>query len=115
MKNIILNKLVQKATTIWSDIESEKATKIHVLNTVKERLASIATPLEENDVKVEIIRQTCRRLKELYPAYTKNVDDILLPFEHHLKFDHMAVLPFKQIDNLTYRIFMNQNMMGFVG
>ncbi|MBS2211663.1 hypothetical protein KEM09_09630 [Carboxylicivirga mesophila] len=114
MKNIILNKLVQKAATIWSDIESEKATKIHVLNTVKDRLAAIATPHEENDVKVEIVRQTCKRLKELYPAYAKNIDEILLPFEHHLKFDHMAVLPFKQIDSLTYRIFMNQNMMGFV-
>ncbi|MBR8536594.1 hypothetical protein KDU71_13550 [Carboxylicivirga sediminis] len=115
MKNIILNKLVQKATTIWSDIESERAKKIHVLNTVKDRLAAIATPHEENDVKVEIVRQTCKRLKELYPAYAKNIDEILLPFEHHLKFDHMAVLPFKQIDSLTYRIFMNQNMMGFVG
>ncbi len=115
MKNIILNKLVHRAATIWSDIESERAIKVNVLNTVKKRLAGFATPHEENDVKVEIVRQTCKRLKEMYPAYAKNVDEILLPFEHHLKFDNMAVLPFKQIDKLTYRIFMNQSMMGFVG
>jgi hypothetical protein len=115
MKNIILNKLVQKATLIWSDIESERAAKINVLNTVKKRLGAIATPIEENDVKIEIVRQTCRRLKEQYPAYSKNIDEILLPFEHHLKFDHMAVLPFKQLDKLTYRIFMNQSMLGFTG
>ncbi len=115
MKNMILNKLVNKATLIWSDIESERATKVNVLNTVKKRLGAIATPMEENDAKIEIVRQVCKRLKEQYPTYSKNVDEILLPFEHHLKFDNLAVLPFKQIDNLTYRIFMNQSMMGFVG
>ena len=115
MKNIILSKLIQKATLIWSDIESERTTKINVLNTVKERLSAIATPVEENEVKIEIVRQTCRRLKEQYPAYSKNIDEILQPFEHHLKFDHMAVLPFKQIDKLTYRIFMNQSMLAFTG
>ncbi|WP_439181663.1 hypothetical protein [Carboxylicivirga taeanensis] len=115
MKNIIFNKLIQKAAIIWSDIESEKATKIQILNTIKKRLEFFATPQEENDVKIEIVRQTCQRLKQMYPAYAKSVDDILTPFEHHLRFDNLAVLPFKQIDSLTYRIFMNQNMMGFVG
>lgn len=114
MKSLVLNKLVQRATSIWSDIESEKEIKINTLNTVKKRLAAIASPHEENDVKIEIVRQTCRRLKELHPAYAQSVDEILKPFEHHLKFDNMAVLPFKQIDALTFKIFMNQNMMGFV-
>ncbi|MBK3517484.1 VHS/ENTH/ANTH domain-containing protein [Carboxylicivirga marina] len=115
MKNMILDKLVKKATTIWSDIESEKELKVNALKTVKKRLETIATPQEENNVKIEIVRQTCRRLKELYPAYAHAIDEIIKPFEHHLKFDNIAILPFKQIDALTYRIFMNQNMMGFVG
>lgn len=114
MKNMVLDKLVQKATLIWSDIESEKEIKVNALNTIKNRLAAIATPCEENEVKIEIVRQTCRRLRELYPAYAQAIDEIIKPFEHHLKFDKMAVLPFKQIDALTFRIFMNQSMMGFV-
>ncbi|MCT4588570.1 MAG: hypothetical protein N4A71_12145 [Carboxylicivirga sp.] len=114
MKNMILNKLVQKATVIWSDIESKKETKVNILNVVKDRLAAIATPHEENDVKIEIVRQVCCRLKEQYPSYSQAVDEILNPFEHHLKFDSIAVLPFKQLDALTFRIFMNQSMMGFV-
>ncbi len=114
MKNLILDKLVQKASVVWSDIESEKEIKVKILNSVKKRLEGIASPQEENNVKIEIVRQTCRRLRELYPAYAQAIDEIIKPFEHHLKFDHLAVLPFKQIDALTFRIFMNQNLMGFV-
>ncbi|MCG8582161.1 MAG: hypothetical protein MI866_19725 [Bacteroidales bacterium] len=115
MKHMILDKLVQKASVVWSDIESEKELKIKTLNTVKKRLQHFASPQEENDVKIEIVRQTCRRLRELYPSYAQAIDEIIKPFEHHLKFDNLAVLPFKQIDALTFKIFMNQNMMGFAG
>ncbi|MCU4154870.1 hypothetical protein J1N10_02715 [Carboxylicivirga sp. A043] len=114
MKHMILDKLVQKASVVWSDIESEKEMKVRTLNSVKKRLEDIASPQEENDVKIEIVRQTCHRLRELYPSYAKAIDEIIKPFEHHLKFDNLAILPFKQIDALTFRIFMNQNMMGFV-
>jgi hypothetical protein len=115
MKNMILDKLIQKASVVWSDIESEKEIKVRTLNTVKKRLEDIASPQEENNVKIEIIRQTCQRLRNLYPSYAHAIDEIIQPFEHHLKFDNLAVLPFKQIDTLTFRIYMNQNMMGFVG
>lgn len=113
-QNDLLNKLVEKATNAWSDIDVERNIKVNALKTVNERLATIATPSEENNIKIEIIRQTCQRLKERYPSYINEVNKIVEPFEHHLKFDNMAVLPFKQIDSLTYRIFMNQNMMSFV-
>ncbi|GEM_PF-4862070 len=111
----IFNKLIEKATATWSDIESERKKKVGILDFVKARLADIATPAEENNVKIEIVRQTCKRLKELYPGYTGEIDEIVKPFEHHLKFDHIAVLPFKEIDSLTFRIYMNQNMLSFCG
>jgi len=111
----IINKLVEKGTRIWSNIETEQHNKINTLKIINKRLAAIASPVEENNVKVEIIRQTCKKLKELYPKYTKEVDNIVLPFEHNLKFDHIAILPFKQIDSLTFRIFMNQNIKSFIG
>jgi len=111
----IINKLVEKGTRIWSNIETESDNKINTLRNINKRLAALSSPREENNVKVEIVRQTCKKLKELYPKYAKEIDDIVLPFEHHLKFDHIAILPFKQIDSLTYRIFMHQSMMSFVG
>ena len=45
----------------------------------------------------------------------KDVDVIINRYEHNLKFDNMAVLPFKQIDALTYRIFLKQNLYAYTG
>ncbi len=110
----IMNKLIEKGTQIWSNIESEKIKKVNTLRDITQRLSLLASPLEQNNVKVEIVRQTCKKLKERYPGYAKEIDDIVLPFEYKLRFNDIAILPFKQIDSLTYRIFINQNMMSFV-
>lgn len=115
MRNTLINSLVQKAIVVWSDIESEREQRIDVLNTVRHSLAQIATPNEENNVKIDLVRRICERLRRMYPSYTNSIDEIVMPFEQHLTKDELAILPFKQIDELTYRIFMKQNMMGFVG
>jgi len=111
----LMNKFVQRGTQIWSSIETESEKRVNSLKLINQGLRTLATPKMENNVKVEIVRQTCKKLKQLYPRYAEEVDAISLPFEHHLKFDQMAVLPFKQIDSLTFRIFINQNMISFLG
>lgn len=111
----ILRKLVEKGTSAWTDIQLNISNKTKVLHHINQRLSSFATPYQENDVKIEIIRESCRSIKSKYPNYSKDVDVIINRFEHNLKFDNMAVLPFKQIDALTYRIFLKQNLYAFTG
>lgn len=111
----ILKKMVESGTKAWTDLELSIANKKKVLQQIRNRLALFAEPAQENNVKIEIVRQSCRFLKKTYPSYAKEADLIINRFEHHLKFDHMAVLPFKQIDALTYRIFIKENLYAFTG
>ncbi len=111
----ILKKLVEKGTRAWTDLELGIANKTKVLKQIHSRLALFAEPAEENNVKIEIIRQSCQFIKNTYPVYAKEADLIINRFEHHLKFDNMAVLPFKQIDALTYRIFLKENLYACTG
>jgi len=115
IRNEILNKLVENGTKAWTDIELNISNKIKVLQQINNRLSYLAEPEEENKVKIEIIRQSCQNIKHNYPGYAKEVDHIINQFEHHLRFDNMAILPFKQLDALTYRIFLKQNLLAFTG
>ena len=103
--------MVSRGALAWTDIELTKKKKTKVLNQIKKTLELMATPREENQVKIEIVRECCRNIRNQYPTYAREVDFIIKQFEHHLRFDSMAVLPFKQLDNLTYRIFLKQSLL----
>lgn len=111
----ILKKMVESGTKAWTDLELSISNKTKVLKQIHSRLAIFAGPAEENNVKIEIIRQSCKYLRDQYPVYAKEADLIINRFEHHLKFDQMAILPFKQIDALTYRIFLKENLYACTG
>ncbi|WP_430810654.1 MULTISPECIES: hypothetical protein [unclassified Carboxylicivirga] len=113
MKHIVISGLIEKVCSVWSDIDAGIEYKASVLKVVNNRLAELTSPQEENFIKIEIVRAICRQLKLRYPNYAKAVDDVLRPFEWQLQRDQMAVLPFKQIDTLTYRIYMQQTITGF--
>ncbi len=111
LREEMLRKMVSKGALAWTDIELTKKKKNKVLTQIKRTLELLATPKEENQVKIEIVRECCRSIRNQYPTYAPEVDLIIRQFEHHLRFDNMAVLPFKQLDNLTYRIFLKQSLM----
>ncbi|MCU4163316.1 hypothetical protein [Carboxylicivirga caseinilyticus] len=115
IRNEVLNKLVENGTKAWTNIELNITNKIKVLQHINNRLAYLAEPEEENKVKIEIIRQSCLKIRNDYPGYANEVDRIINQFEHHLRFDNMAILPFKQLDALTYRIFIKQNLLAYTG
>nr|WP_321450372.1 hypothetical protein [uncultured Carboxylicivirga sp.] len=115
IRNEVLDKLIENGTKAWTDIELNISKKIKVLQSINNRLSYLAKPEEENNVKIEIIRQSCKKIKNKYPGYANEVDHIINQFEHHLRFDNMAILPFKQLDALTYRIFIKQNIYAFTG
>ena len=111
LREEMLRKMVSRGALAWTDIELTKKKKNKILNQIKKTLELMATPKEENHVKIEIIRECCRSIRNQYPTFAREVDLIMIQFEHHLRFDSMAVLPFKQLDNLTYRIFLKQSLM----
>ena len=111
LREEMLRKMVNRGAIAWTDIELTKKKKTKILNQIKRTLELMATPKEENQVKIEIVRECCRNIRNQYPTFTREVDLIMKQFEHHLRFDSMAVLPFKQLDNLTYRIFLKQSLM----
>ncbi len=113
--NEILCRLVKKGTKAWTDIELNITNKTRILKQINWQLSCLAGPEYENNVKIEIIRQSCKNIKDKYPGYANEVDHIINQFEYHLKYDNMAILPFKQLDALTYRIFINQCLLAFTG
>lgn len=108
MREEILNRMISQGASVWTNIKLPKEKKTKVLTRINKSLQTLASPSEENMVKVEIIRESCRAIKKMHPGFSEEVDRIINQFEHHLKFDSMAVLPFRQIDALTFRIFMHQ-------
>lgn len=111
VRDEMLRQIVNRGALAWTDIELTRKKKNNVLKQIKRTLAQMATPKEENSVKIEIIRECCRNIRKRYPSYADEADLIIKQFEHHLRIDNMAVLPFKQIDELTYRIFLRQSLM----
>ncbi len=108
-------RLIDNGTQAWTNIELNLSKKRTVLKQINDWLSANATPEEENKVKIEIIRQSCFNIKRKYPSFSGEVDFIINQFEHNLKFDNMAILPFKQLDSLTFRIFLNSNLMAPAG
>ncbi|TAJ12262.1 hypothetical protein DMA11_13500 [Marinilabiliaceae bacterium JC017] len=107
----MLSAFVRKGANTWANVELTKHKKVKVMSQIKESLQSIANPRDENEVKIEIIRQTCRLLSELYPNYSKDAEKILNQFETHLRINSMAVLPFHELDELTFKIFVRKTLM----
>jgi hypothetical protein len=106
----ILMKFVDQGTRAWTNIEFSKTKKTSILNQIKKGLSTMASPLEENQVKIDIIRESCKRIGERYPRFSNEARQILTQFENHLKFDQVAVLPFSQLDKLTFRIFLCESL-----
>ncbi len=105
-------RLIDNGTQAWTNVELNMSKKRSVLKQINDWLSTNATPEEENNVKIEIIRQSCFNIKRKYPSFSSEVDFIINQFEHNLKFDNMAILPFKQLDSLTFRIFISNNLMA---
>ncbi len=101
-----LSNLIQIGAETWSSLEMSTDEKIDIQNQIQESLDEHCTVEQENYIKLEIIKESYKRLIEVCPELEAEITTLINTFNEQAEANELDELPFGTLDELTDKVFV---------